>query len=60
MDRSQIWGLIGCMVVELKIEEDGFMFISLRIGLLCVTLILIHLLCVCVVGGHFLGARDGV
>ena len=48
------------MVVELKIEEDGFMFISLRIGLLCVTLILIHLLCVCVVGGHFLGARDGV
>lgn len=35
------------------------MLISLRIGLLCVILILIHLLCVCG-GGHFLGGRDGV
>lgn len=36
------------------------MLISLRIGLLCVILILIHLLCVCGGGGHFLGGRDGV
>ena len=41
------------MVMELKTEEDGFMLISLRIGLLCVILILIYLLCVVVVGVTF-------
>ena len=61
MDRSQLWGLIGCVVVELKMEENGFMLISLRIGLVYFTDTL-NTCCVCVGGGgsQFLGARDGV
>lgn len=31
--RSGLWSLIGCKIVETKGEEDGFMLISLRIGL---------------------------
>ena len=59
MDRSQLWGLIGCVVVELKMEENGFMLISLRIGLVYFTYTL-NTCCVCGGGSQFLGARDGV
>lgn len=46
--------------MELQTEEDGFMLISLRIGLLCVILIT-YIPVVCGGGGgHFLGAGDGV
>lgn len=46
-------GLTGCMVMELQTEEDGFMLISLRIGLLCVILIA-YIPVVCGGGGESL------
>lgn len=59
MDRSQLWGLIGCMVVEL--DRGGWVHAHLPEDrtLVCYTDTYPPVVCVWG-GGHFLGGRDGV